>query len=334
MKVISIQDGKALGKIKMEERQPSVLRDDELRIKWHASSLNFHDYLVAIGGIVVPKGRIPMSDGAGEVIEKGKDVHEFNIGDRVMSLFFPAWQEGNASFSKIAGITGESIDGCLCEESCLPAQYVTRIPKAFSYAEAACLPTAALTSWNAIMHTAPISFGQSLMVQGTGGMSMFALLFAMAAGVEVYASTSSEEKSERLKSLDVSGVVNYKEDMYWGKSIFKMSGGGVDQLIDVGGGSTMKQSMEAIKIGGHIHAIGILGDGRKGEITFPKLFFKFIKMEGLAVGSKEMQNRMVKALDLNPIKPIIDKSFGFDQLTQAFEYQMSGKQFGKIVLEW
>jgi NADPH:quinone reductase-like Zn-dependent oxidoreductase len=172
------------------------------------------------------------------------------------------------------------------------------------------------------------------LIEGTGGMSIFGLQLAKAAGAKVYATTSSNEKADRLLHMGCEAVFNYKEDNIWGKSVFRKSQGGVDHVLDVGGGSTMNQSIEAVKIGGQITAIGILSDGRKGSITFPKLFFKFINMRGIAVGSKYMQNDMIKAIELLRIKPIIDKSFAFDQLVDAFKYMETGQHFGKIILEW
>jgi NADPH:quinone reductase-like Zn-dependent oxidoreductase len=165
-------------------------------------------------------------------------------------------------------------------------------------------------------------------------MSIFGLQIALAAGATVFATTSSPKKAERLKAMGVTAVVNYREDSRWGKTIFKLSGGGVDHVLDVGGGSTMAQSLEAAKIGGSIIAIGILSNGRKGEITFPKLFFKHLKMTGIAVDSRLSQEAMVRAINVAGFKPVIDKSFGFEQLADAFRYQETGQHFGKIVLEW
>jgi NADPH:quinone reductase-like Zn-dependent oxidoreductase len=334
MKAYTISHGDGLDKLKIIDKASPIMKDDQLRIRWHATSLNYHDYLVATGAIKVSEGRIPMSDAAGEVIEKGSSVNEFEIGDKVMPLFFPNWTDGPADYHKVAEISGESVDGYMAKESCLHSWQLTKIPENYSYAEAAVLPTAALTAWNALVVNGSVKMGDKVLIEGTGGMSLCALQFAKAAGAEVYATTSSEEKAKRLLALGVKQVFNYRDDAHWGKSIFKASGGGMDHVLDVGGGSTMKQSIEACKIGAHVHAIGILGNGRKGEITFPKLFFKFIKMEGLAVGSRKMQEEMVKAINVTNIKPIIDKIFGFDELAQAFEYQASGRQFGKIVLEW
>jgi len=248
-------------------------------------------------------------------------------------MFFPGWIEGNPSLMKIAGVSGETVDGYICEMSAISAKSITPIPSGYTYAEAATLPCAGLTAWNGLTHTGGLISGQKVLIQGTGGMSMLGLQIALAAGAQVYATTSSPAKAERLKEMGCVDVVNYKEDERWGKTIFKKSGG-IDLTLDAGGGSTMKQSIEAAGFGGKIVSIGILSGGRKGEITFPKLFFKFIKMEGIAVGSKQMQLAMVDAINATGIKPIIDKSFGFDKLADAFRYQESGKHFGKIVLEW
>lgn len=334
MKVIQVTKTGGLENLHIVERPDPEPGPGEILVQWHATSLNFHDYLVAIGGIPVPEGRIPMSDGAGEILAVGKDVHEWNVGDKVMSLFFPYWIEGKPTFKKMAGVSGETVDGYIAEKSCVPATSVSVIPEAYSYAEAATLPCAGLTAWRGLVSEGRIKAGESVLIEGTGGMSIFGLQIAKAAGAKVYATSSSEEKAERLRNMGAEAVINYKEDPKWGKTIFKLAGGGVDHVLDVGGGSTMQQSIEAAAIGGHIVSIGILGNGRKGEITFPKLFFKQLRMSGIAVGSRSMQEDMVHAININKLKPIIDKSFAFDQLAEAFQYQASGAHFGKIVLEY
>jgi len=334
MKSIQIFNGGGFENLKTIEHDVPKPKAGQVLVKWHATSLNFHDYLVGTGGIKVPDGRVPMSDGAGEVVEVGAGVSEWKIGDKVMGLFFPGWMAGPPTPWIIAEISGESLDGFMTEYSLASANALTKIPKGYSYAEAATLPTAALTAWNGLFETGNIESGQSVLIEGTGGMSMFGLQFAKAAGVTIFATTSSEEKAKRLKSMGVEEVVNYKTDERWGKTIFKRSNGGVHNVLDVGGGSTMNQSIEAARMGADIIAIGILSGGRKGSITFPKLFFKFIDIKGIAVGSKVMQEDMVCFIDEMNIKPIINKSFAFEELQQAFEYQASGKHFGKIVLEW
>jgi NADPH:quinone reductase-like Zn-dependent oxidoreductase len=334
MKVIAVSSGGGLENLQIIERPDPQPGPGEIVVRWHATSLNFHDYLVGTGGIKVPEGRIPMSDGAGEVIAKGEGVHEWKVGDKVMSMFFPNWTDGKPTFRKTIGISGETVDGYIAEQGIVKANAVTAIPEGYSYAEAATLPCAALTAWRGLMVEGGLQIGESVLIEGTGGMSIFGLQLAKAAGARVFATTSSEVKAERLQAMGVEAVVNYKEDPKWGKSIFRMTSGGVDHVLDVGGGSTMYNSIEAAAVNGSIISIGILSGGRKGEITFPKLFFKHLRMTGIAVGSRVMQEDMVSAINLSGMKPVIDKSFAFDQLADAFRYQASGKHFGKIVLEW
>ncbi len=333
-KAVVVESPGGLNNIKIVDRAVPSPQQGEVCVRWHATSLNYHDYLVAAGGIPVENGRVPMSDGAGEIIALGADVNQWEIGDRVMSLFFPDWQEGRPTVARTQVINGEVVDGFICEESCVSAESITRIPDGYTYAEAATLPCAAVTAWRGLMVEGKLQPGEKVLIEGTGGMSIFGLQIAVAAGATVYATTSSPHKAEKLKSLGAKEVVNYREDERWGKTIFKLSEGGVDHVLDVGGGSTMNQSIEATGIDGHISSIGILSGGRKGQITFPKLFFKHIRLIGIAVGSRAMQEDLVDFINAHHIKPIIDRSFGFEQLEDAFRYQESGQHFGKIVLEW
>ena len=297
MRVVEIHPG-GLDAMKITERPDPQAGRGEVVVRWRATSLNFHDYLVAKGAIPVPEGRIPMSDGAGEIVGVGEGVDQWQVGDRVMSLFFPNWIEGKPTMAKTRGIAGESVDGCMAELACVSASSLTKMPEGYSFAEAATLPCAAATAWRGLMVEGQLQAGQKVLIEGTGGMSIFGLQLAKAAGARVFATTSSPAKAERLKSMGAEAVVNYKEDERWGKTILKLSGGGVDHVLDVGGGSTMRNSIEAAAIGGHIVAIGILGNGRKGELTFPKLFFKHLRMSGIAVGSRVMQEDMVAAINV------------------------------------
>lgn len=332
MRKVTIPSG-GLENLTIIEQAAPTPSPGQVLVRWHATSLNYHDYLVAIGAIPVAEGRVPMSDGAGEVIALGDGVTNWKVGDQVMSLFFPDWIEGPATAAKTRAISGESTDGYLTEISCVAATALTAIPVDYTYAQAATLPCAAVTAWRGLIVEGQLQAGQSVLVEGTGGMSIFGLQLALAAGAKVYATTSSDEKAERLLAMGASEVVNYKADERWGRTLFKKTGG-IDHVLDVGGGSTMVQSIEAAAIGGHIVSIGILGNGRKGEITFPKLFFKHLHLSGIAVGSRRMQEDMVRAINISGWQPIIDRSFGFDELAEAFQYQASGQHFGKIVLEW
>jgi len=310
---------------------PKPGRGDVL-VRWRANSLNYHDYLVALGTIPVSDGLVPMSDGAGEIKAVGADVTEWQPGDKVMSLFFPDWQTSGPTAQNSRNITGEHINGCATELAVLPAAALTRIPDGYSFAEAATLPCAALTAWRALMWNGNLKAGDSVLIEGSGGMSIFALQFAKAAGARVFATSSSSEKAERLKQLGAEAVINYRDDEKWGKTIYKLAGGGVQHVLDVGGAATWRQSVEAVAVNGKLYSIGILG-GPVGEVLFPKLFFKHITVHGLAVGSREMQNAMVRAIEVNNLKPVIDRSFKFEELADAFRYQGSGGHFGKIVIE-
>lgn len=312
-----------------EHKKPQP-KNNQILVNWKATSLNFHDYLVATGGIPVQEGMIPMSDGAGVVVEVGSDVTKWKAGDQVMSLFFPNWLTGTATRDKTTAINGESNPGCAVQYQLLPESAVTRMPTGYSFEEAATLPCAAVTAWRALMVEGNLQAGESVLVEGSGGVSIFALQLAKAAGAQVFATTSDSDKAKRLQEMGASAVVNYKEDDRWGRTLFKMTGG-IDHVLDVGGGSTFRQSVEAAKIGGHIYSFGILGSP-KGEVLFTKLFFKQLQVNGIAVGSRKMQEEMIRALEVCNVKPVIDKVFGLKELGDAFRYQESGKHFGKIVV--
>ena len=333
MKTVAIGPSGGLEYLQIIESEAPTPRAGEVLVQWRATSLNYHDYLVGIGAIPVPEGRIPMSDGAGEIVALGEGVDNWEVGDHVMSLFFPNWIDGRPTADKTKAISGETVNGFLTEYSVAAASSLTRIPKGYTFAEAATLPCAALTAWRALVVEGQIKMGDTVLIEGSGGMSIFALQLAKAAGATVYATSSSAEKARRLREMGAVDVLDYKADERWGKSIFRATGG-MDHVLDVGGGSTMNQSIEAAAMGGHIYAIGILGNGRKGTITFPKLFFKHLKLTGLAVGSRKMQEEMIRGIEEAGIRPIIDRTFGFTELAAAFEYQASGAHFGKIVLEY
>ena len=332
MKSIQIKAGEGLGKIHLIEQEIPNPAAGEIRVRWHATSLNYHDYLVAKGVLPVAEGRVPMSDGAGVVDAVGADVTRWEKGDKVMSLFFPDWQHGAPTVANTQRISGETTDGYATEYSVLPANAVTAMPDDYTYAAAATLPCAGLTAWRALIVEGQLKPGDSVLIEGTGGMSIFALQFARMVGAKVFATTGSNEKIDQLKTMGATEVINYKEDPKWGKTLFQKTGG-IDHVLDVGGNATMRQSIEAAKVYGKIYSIGILG-GPKGEILFPKLFFKHLSIIGLAVGSAAMQEEMVKAINANDFQPVLDKNFALKELGTAFRYQEEGKHFGKITVGW
>jgi NADPH:quinone reductase-like Zn-dependent oxidoreductase len=333
MKSIQIKNQGGLDNLILVESDEPQPLTGEVLVRWRATSLNFHDYLVANGSIPVADGQVPMSDGAGEVVAIGAGVKKWQVGNKVMSLFFPNWLDGLASAATTNRTSGENSPGFATELSCVHAESLTAMPQGYSFSEAATLPCAALTAWRALVVEGRIKVGDRVLVEGSGGMSIFALQIAKAAGAFVYATTSNKDKEQRLISLGADHVLNYRTDENWGKTVFKHSGGGVEHVLDVGGGTTMAQSVEAIGFGGNVASIGILG-GRKAEFVLPKLFFKHAHINGIAVGNRRAQEEMVRAIEQSEWRPVIDKSFGLSEISDAFRYQETGQHFGKIVLEF
>jgi NADPH:quinone reductase-like Zn-dependent oxidoreductase len=276
--------------------------------------------------------RIPMSDGAGVVEAVGEGVEEFAVGDAVVSTFFPYWLEGPARVGDFTTTPGDGVDGYAREQVIRPATWFTRQPIGYSHAESATLTTAGLTAWRALVVDGGLKAGDTVLVLGTGGVSIFALQFAKLMGARVIATSSSNEKLERLRSLGAEHTINYRETPEWGKAVKALTDGkGVDHVIEVGGPSTLPQSIDAVKIGGHISLIGIL-TGREGDIPTAKLMAKQAKLQGLIVGSRRHQIEMIDAIEATNLKPIIDREFPLSEIAEAFRHQESGKHFGKICL--
>lgn len=305
----------------------------QAKIRVRAVSLNYRDLMVATGkyGRTPPRsGLIPCSDGAGEVIEVGPGVSRVKVGDRVAGIFHQKWLGGPPSDEIPPCALGGDLDGMLAEEVVLDADGVVRIPAALSFEEAATLPCAAVTAWEALLGPRPLVAGQTVLTLGTGGVSIFAIQFAKAAGAKVIATSSSEEKLARLKSFGVDQVVNYKTTPEWGKRVLELTGGrGVDHVVEVGGGGTMDQSLTAVTRGGQIHLIGVL---TQGQINPLRLLTRAITLRGVYVGSRDMFEAMNRAIDANGIKPVIDRVFTFEEAQQAYQHLKSGSHFGKIVI--
>jgi NADPH:quinone reductase-like Zn-dependent oxidoreductase len=321
-----------LGLVEIQETEPQY---GEIRVRNHASSLNFHDYVVAIGLLPVDDGRIPMSDGAGVVEAVGPGVTEFAPGDKVMSCFFPHWADGRADNpGKLGGVPGDNVDGFAAETVTMLASAFTRMPDDYTFAEAATLPCAAATAWRALMVEARVKSGDTILVQGSGGVSVFALQFAKAAGCHVIATSSSDAKLEKLAALGADQLINYREFESWGDRTLEITGGkGVNVIIEVGGSGTLPQSVRAIAMGGHISMIGVL-TGIQGEVPTAELFQKNAVISGITVGSRANQQDMVQAINTTGIRPVIDRSFGLEELAEAFQLQESQQHFGKICLSF
>ena len=309
----------------------SAPRAGEIAVRLHASSLNFHDYLVVNGSIPTEDGRIPMSDGAGEVIAVGSGVTEFAVGDAVVSIFHTRWLAGHLPEANFRRVPGDGIDGYAREAVVTPAEWFTRAPRGYTHAEAATLTCAGVTAWRALVANGPTVAGQTVLVQGSGGVSVFALQLAKAMGATVIATSSSDAKLERLKALGADHVINYRSTPDWGRVAFKLTGG-VDHVVEVGGPGTLPQSIEAIGIGGHIALIGVL-TGVSGEIPTAKLMGKQGRLQGVSVGSRRDQTDMIGAIDAIGLRPVIDRSFPLEDLASAFRLQESGGHFGKICVD-
>lgn len=332
MKVIEIHNPATLDSLTLAERSVAEPGPGEIVVRVQANSLNYHDYAVVSGVLPVTDGRIPMSDGAGEVTAIGDGVSDFAVGDRVMSTFFPNWTAGPVSAARTRGVPGDHVDGFAAESVCRPAAAFTRIPAGYSMTEAATLPCAALTAWRALFVENRIGPGSCVLTQGSGGVSVFALQFAKAAGARVIATSSSDKKLAVLRELGADHVINYRDTPQWGAAALEYTDGlGVDEVVEIGGSGTLPQSIEATRVGGHISLIGVL-TGWGGEVPTATMMWKNITVSGITVGSIDDQKNMVAAIEATGLKPVIDRSFVLDEIAAAFRHQASQQHFGKICL--
>jgi len=332
-KAIIVQSGGGYDRVVIGERDAAAPKIGEITVRLHGNSLNYHDFAV-VSGIWGPKEpRIPMADGAGEVIAVGEGVDTFKVGDHVVSTFFPTWESGEPLVYGFATVPGDGVDGYAREIVTISKNAFTLAPKGWTYTEASTLPTAALTAWRALMSDDNLKSGDTVLVQGTGGVSIFALQFAKMAGATVIATSSSDEKLERLKALGADHLINYRSQANWGKQALDLTDGrGVDHVIEVGGPATLDQSMIASRVGGHISLIGIL-TGLGGDLNIVTVLIKQLRLQGVLVGSRCQQQDMIRAIDATGMKPVIDKTFALEEIVTAFRYQESNRHFGKICLE-
>ncbi|NJB93208.1 zinc-dependent alcohol dehydrogenase family protein [Xanthomonas arboricola] len=306
----------------------------EVLIGVRAVSLNFRDIAMLRNQYPVPhlKGLIPTSDAAGEVVDVGEDVYRFALGDRVMGVFHPAWHGGRMPRNINRQAYGAASDGWLVEYKVVNQEDLVAIPESLSYEEAATLPCAALTAWSALTLGEPIRSGHSVLVQGTGGVSIFGLQLAKNLGATVIATTSNSMKAERLKELGADEVINYVTDSNWGSSVRAITGGnGVDRVLEVGGPGTLSESLVAVRFGGEISAIGFL-DGCDRKIDFFSLFGSGAIFRHISVGSREGLEDLSSAVSMSNIRPVIDRAFDFDDARDAFSYVNQGTHFGKVVI--
>ncbi|QAY79040.1 NAD(P)-dependent alcohol dehydrogenase [Sphingosinicella sp. BN140058] len=332
MKVVRLEAPGGLDRLRIvDEEEPGAPGPGEIRVRLRASSLNYHDYGVVSGRMRAADGRIPMSDGAGTVEAVGTGVTEFTAGDAVVSCFFPTWLEGPPTVPDFSTTPGDGLDGYARESVVRPATWFTPAPKGYSHCEAATLTTAGLTAWRALVVNGGLKAGDTVLVLGTGGVSIFALQLAKAMGARVIATSSSDAKLERLRALGADHAINYRSNPDWGAEAFRWSGG-VDHVVEVGGPGTLPQSIAAVRLGGHIALIGVL-TGASGDVPTAFLMAKQARLQGLIVGSRRDQIDFVRALDATGLKPVVDRSFELGAIADAFRHQEKGAHFGKICLD-
>lgn len=333
MRVVRLKAPASVENLKLVEEDHPQPGPGELLVRIRASSLNFHDDMVVQGKIRCADGRIPMSDGAGEVIAVGDNVHQFKVDDAVVSTFLPNWLGGEMTSATKREVPGDTMDGYAREYVCMPAHAFTKAPAGYTPLEAATLTCAGVTAWRGLVVCGQVKPGDTVLTLGTGGVSLFALQFAKAAGARVIATSSSDEKLEKLKRLGADALINYKTVPDWGRAAKDLTDGrGVDHVIEVGGPATLMQSIAACRTGGHIALIGVL-TGFAGELVIPALFSNQIRTSGIHVGSRADQEDMIRAITVNRLKPVIDRSFPLQEIGAAFNYFESQKHFGKVCLE-
>ena len=325
---------KGFDAIQLKERPQAQPGPGQVLIRMQAFSLNFRDLLIINHLYPVATGSqtlVPVSDGAGEVVEVGKGVTRFRKGDRVMGSFFQGWADGPLTYPAMGTSLGGAIDGVLAEYVALSEDGVVAIPAELSYEEAATLPCAGVTAWHALVESGNIREGQSVLLLGTGGVSIFGLQIAKAFGAKAFITSSSDEKLTRVPGAD--GMINYKRRPDWEKDVLELTGGaGADHIIETAGAGTLQQSLLSVAIHGQINIIGVL-TGLKGNVDLSPLLVKTARMQGIFVGSRAMLERLASFVEEHRIKPVIDRVFGFDQAIDAYKYLATAQHFGKVVIK-
>ena len=332
MKLYEISQGFGIDQLALSERPQPRPGPGQVLVQVQAASLNYRDLRMVEGFYTYHPlpNLVPLSDGAGEVVETGEGVTRFKPGDRVVASFMQTWIEGEPNEFKAKSALGGGMHGMLAEYVVLDQNGLLPVPDHLSIQEAATLPCAAVTAWNALMVTARIKPGDSVLLLGTGGVSIFALQFAKLAGARIVATSSHEDKLERLRHMGAHVTLNYKTTPKWGDEIRKQLGG-VDCVVEVGGAGTLGESLRAVRTGGTIALIGVLSG--TGEMNPAPVFMRAVRLQGIYVGSRVMFEDMNRAIALHRLKPVIDRVFPFDQARDALRYMKSGAHFGKIVIQ-
>jgi NADPH:quinone reductase-like Zn-dependent oxidoreductase len=334
MKRYEIRTPGGIESLELAEAPPPAPGAGEILVRVHAVSLNYRDLLV-VSGMYPGKLSLPLvptSDGAGEVTAVGAGVTRWKVGDRVASTFFEGWPSGRMTPDDLETARGGATQGMLAESVVSSTDAVVRIPDHLSYEEAATLPCAAVTAWNALFEIDPLRPGETVLVQGTGGVSIFALQLAVMAGARVIVTSSSDEKLERARLLGATTTINYAKQPEWENAVRQATGGvGVDRVIEVGGPGTFQKSLASLRMGGRLSVIGVL-TGFTGGVEIVPILVGSLHVDGIYVGSREMFDSMNHAIAEARMKPVIDRVFAFDEARAAYQHLRSAKHFGKIVI--
>lgn len=331
MRVGAVEGAFGIDNIVVAERPDPTPGPGQVRIAVHATSLNYRDLLMVTGRYNprLPLPLIPLSDGVGIIDALGDGVTEFGIGDRVVGLFAPRWQSGRPTPDVLRHARGGPVPGMLAQFVVSDASGIAHVPKHLSDAEAATLPCAALTAWSALVTHGKINAGDTVLVQGSGGVSSFALDFARMHGARVIATSSAPPKAEYLRERGADAVLRYDQDPQWGKAVRKLSRGGVDHVVEVGGAGTLAQSLRAVRPGGTVSLIGVLAGG-EASVDLTPVLMSNVRVQGIYVGHRESFVAMAQAIGRAELRPRIDRVFPLDGVRAAFKHMQAAAHFGKI----
>lgn len=336
MKAYVLQDGFGLGQLKAVERPIPVPAPDEVLVKMRAVSLNARD-LGVIDGFYNPELKeplVPVSDGVGEVVALGRQVSRFKVGERVSGIFTQSWITGEPTKDNWISTLGSPLDGLLAEYVVLPEQGLVRVPEHLTDEEAAALPCAGVTAWHAVVEEGKVKEGDIVVVQGTGGVSLFALQFAKLFGAQVIITSSSDGKLERAKKLGADHGINYRQTPEWDKAVLELTNGrGADLIVDLGGAATLNRSISALRVGGQISLIGGMSGFRVEGFDIIPAILRKARLQAINVGSRDMFESMNRAIEQHKLRPAIDRVFPFEQAVDALKRLKSGSFFGKISIK-
>jgi len=335
MRVFQIEGDWGMEHLHLSSRPEPQPGPGQVVVRMKASSLNYRDLLVPLRGYGSHTGTlplIPLSDGVGVVSEVGPGVQRLAVGDRVCPTYFQQWTNGEPNLERLTQSLGGPIDGTMAEYMCLPEQGAVKVPAYLTDVEAATLPCAALTAWSALVTYSNTRPGDRVLVQGCGGVALFAVKLAKLLGAHVTVISSSEERMQRVKQLGADATINYRTTPEWAKASREITGGrGYDMILELGGEKTLPQSLRCIRPGGTLAMIGVLTGGEMAT-SLGLIVTRQVRLQGITVGHRDGFETMLRAFEQHQLRPVVDRVFAFDELKQAMAHLKSGAQFGKVCI--